>query len=295
MELKTYQKLGLKTVDENEIKVIKKYKLIYSIIKYMKQNEGFQKDNNVRYMKALQLNEEDINENMFEDAEEILKQEYAKVSEIREENQSKVNELVEKMVMNLAPMFEKADNDEMACARIFQYVTESIEYNDDLYNYDILIPFASDYPMGCYDGIPMGNNFEDILLTKKGTSLEIASLMTFLGKAFDVNISTIVAEKDGKSYYINSFEEDGKVSYIDATSAIKGDDPNGCFLITMNKLQENGINLDTEFEEIEVGNDIRIDMRHGSRAAKAISREKSMLMELAQNTEDNQDMTRKIK
>ena len=284
MNIKELKRLGFETLDENEIEIIKKYKLMYSIIKFEHQSKEYKHENNERNMIALNLNKEDINENMSETIISLLAEEKEKIDEIREKNQDKMDMLVEKIIMNLSLMFDKEDTDELACARIFQYVIKSIKYSEDLLNYETVIPFATDYQFSCYEGIPAGKNFEDILVTKTGTSFEIANLMTYLGRIFDLNIKTIVAVKDGKAFYINTFEKDGVISYMDPTSAILGKSIDNCFLVSKSQLKKNdkknSVKLNSRYEQMEEGKNIKVDMRRASSVEKAISRERNMLATL---------------
>ena len=281
MEKDYFESLNLEKVSNEDLELIKKYKLIYSIIKFQKQDQSYQDEHMKNNMIALNLNNEDITEDLYPDVVNVLESLKASVDEKREKNQRILNHLVETVIMNLSEAFAKEDNDIVACARIFQYVTKSIKYNEDMFNYEVVIPFAADYQFKCYNGVPQGKEIEDILVTKEGTSFEIASLMTFLGRVFDVKIRTIPATKDHQLYFINSFEKDNQISYIDPTGMILIKDESNTFLVPKSVLEANGIKLDGKLNEYEEGKKINFDMTHASSVDKAISREKFRLKERA--------------
>ena len=282
MEKDYFESLGLEIVNKDDRDLIKKYKLIYMIINSERKGNEFQEENRDKIMLALNLNNEDISEDIYPDVVNVLENLKESVDEKREKNQRLLDHLVEAVIMNLAGAFSKEDDDTIACARIFQYVTKSIKYSEDLYNYEVYLPFATDYQFRCYNGVPQGKEIEDILVTKEGTSFEIASLMTFLGKVFDVKIRTIPATKDGQLYFINSFEKDKQISYIDPTGMILIKDESNTFLVPKSKLEENGIILNGKLDEYEEGKKIDVDMKHASSVDKAISREKFKLKERAE-------------
>lgn len=286
MSNELYEGLELKKVNEADIEMIKKYKSMYSILKYEQQQEEYKEEYKERYMIALALNNEDISSDMFISVVSILHDLRRKVDKVREYNQKTMDNLVEIILMNLMQAIEKNDNDALVCARLFQYVTKSMIYSKDLLNYEYIIPFANDFNFSCYNGLPNGSEYEDILVTKEGTSFEIATLLTFLGRVFDVDIKTIPAVKKGKTFYINSAIINGRTTYIDAASAMLGKNPSNCCLVSKNELKKNGIKLDSRKDDYEDGVVIDIDMKHGSNIDKAISRERGIFLNLKITTAD---------
>lgn len=278
MEKDYFESLMLEEINKEDIELIKKYKLIYSIIKYEQQSEKFKEENREKYMKALNLNNEDITEDIFPDVINALDNLKETVDNIREKNQRMIDYLVEGIIMNLAEAFDKNDSDLIACARIAQYVTKNIEYSEDLTNYETVIPFAQDYQFKCYNEIPQGKELEDILVTKDATNFQIAALMTFLGKVFDVKIKTVPAIKNNEIYFINSFESNDQISYLDPTSVIITKDVSNNLLVTKTQLKENGVILSDENVE---GIKMDLDIKHASNVDKAISRERNRLIEKA--------------
>lgn len=262
-------------LDEKIIENIKEKKLAYSIIKYEKADEKDKIRLHDRNMEALRLNNANLDEKIYEDTVKYLNEELEKVRIIRNLNQPIIDQIVSQTLEDIAKIFNPNDDMKLKCARIFQYVTKSIKYADDYLTYDVNIPFADDFEFACYNGIPMGKNFIDTLITKEGTSLEICTLMQALGNAFGVNIKSIPVMKDDKIYYINSYEND--TSYLDPTGVIKDNDEGVSPFITKQDLLKKGIIIDTEFEKRDEGERLKVDIKNASNVEKAVSRERISL------------------
>ena len=84
MSNELYEGLELKKVNEADIEMIKKYKSIYSILKYEQQQEEYKEEYKERYMIALALNNEDISSDMFISVVSILHDLRRKVDKVRE-------------------------------------------------------------------------------------------------------------------------------------------------------------------------------------------------------------------
>ena len=262
-------------LDEKTIEKIKENKLIYSIIKFEKSDQSIKEKLYNRYMETVYIHEGNLSEDMYEDTEKYLIEMMEKVKAIRDLNQPVINQIVNETVRDISKIFSDYDDDDLRCARIFQYVTKSIKYADDYLTYDVKIPFADDFEFACYNGIPMGKNYIDTLVTKEGTSLEICTLMQALGNKFGINVKSIPVMKDGGIYYINSYNND--TSYLDPTAAIKNNGEDGSLFITKQDLLEKSIMIDTQNETRPEGKRLDVKINSASNVEKAISRERTTL------------------
>ena len=262
-------------LDEKTIEKIKENKLIYSIIKFEKSDQSIKEKLYNRYMETVYIHEGNLSEDMYEDTEKYLIEMMEKVKAIRDLNQPVINQIVNETVRDISKIFSDYDDDDLRCARIFQYVTKSIKYADDYLTYDVKIPFADDFEFACYNGIPMGKNYIDTLVTKEGTSLEICTLMQALGNKFGINVKSIPVMKDGGIYYINSYNND--TSYLDPTAAIKNNGEDGSLFITKQDLLDKSIMIDTQNETRPEGKRLDVKINSASNVEKAISRERTTL------------------
>ena len=270
-------------VAEEEIKQIKESKLVYSIGKFQKLSSDQKEMLNSRYMKALNLHTGFINDALVDEAEKFLDYEKDKIEYIREQNQPIINMYVEQLIKNLRRNLSEYSDDILRCAKIFEYVSKIMEYDEDISVYDSTIPFGTRYPISAfYKGVPLSSNYSGLLVTRCGSSNDIANLMVYLGNEFGLNIKTLNCTHGDNSYSINTLEYKGKISYMDVTSVIrKRKSIEQACLVNRDTL----IKDDKYYGIKQVGTTLNVKLDYGgSGIDKVISRERNSQLTLDEDS-----------
>ena len=281
--------MELISLPQEEIDEIKRNKIIYSIIKYNQiENEDLIEMYKNKYMYAIYLNDGNINENeQLDKVVDFLEKEKLKIAEIKEKNQPIIDSYIEDIAYNLNSVIEDCKDDIEKCTRLFEYVVKTISFNKDAVDYNERIPFGLQYPiMDFYNNIPLSKTYEGMLVTKSGTSSDIANLMVYLGYLFDLDIRTIPSRRwaietnDEEIFSINVVNLNGRITYMNPTSVILGDSEiqEAC-LVNKTTLDNQKIRIDI-FDNIRPeGENIKaIYSQAASAIEKVISRERNDIL-----------------
>lgn len=241
----------------DEIAKIYKGKLIYSIIKYNNQCEGFKALVENKYLTALDLSNCSFDNDILVDIVDYLDTEKQKYEEISDKNQEIIDIIADRLTENIVKEGKDLPNDLEKCRFIFEYILKTFNYDFTSKKYHRNIPFGEDYNFEFYNGVPISKSYKGLLVTKTGLSDNIANLMVYLGNQLGISIGTLSCECYGDTYILNTINIDGNVSYMDITSVLVGrcciDD--ACLVdrskllryATFNYIEEEGITREMDF------------------------------------------------
>ena len=285
----------LKAFDEAEIDMMYKKKLQYVILKYEeelerakqldiveleeaqkkaekegrklsekeipKHKETFELILNEKYMRALKYFNGSIDYRDFDDIVEKLESSSRKYEYIKRENEVVIDEYAKVILEGMEKKLSNMDNDIDKCRFLYEYVCTNIKPNSNAYKYNFDIPYADSYAFEfSRKGVPLGDSIYSTLVLKTGTINEIAGLLEFLGKKFNVPILSIPCTYNDNVYMLNAYDLDAKnvnkthdektketidpkynLSYIDANAVINGDkNMEDAFLVDIGSLNVNG-------------------------------------------------------
>ncbi len=213
--------MELQAFRDCEIAKIYKNKLMYSIIKYEKQNNDFKDFCHDKYCNALTFNNSSFDNSIIEEVKEYLDKEMNEYNRVVAENQEVIDLIADELVRNFTNEAVNLSNDLEKCRFLFEYVAKIMHYDFEARKYNRLIPFGNDYDFEFYNGVPISNSYKGLLVTKCGLSDDICNLMVFLGRELNLDIDTVVCQNHYGNYYINSVNIDGNISYMDVTSVIR--------------------------------------------------------------------------
>lgn len=214
--------MTLNALSEEHIDEIYKNKVIYSIIKFERQDEDYKELFKGKDMYAKNLNDSDINESDYDEIVAYLDQQKEIINTIRNENEEVIKLTKAQILDNFKQGISKSSDDIEKYEYIFEYVTKTISYNYDSKRFNRDIPFGNDYDFEFYKGVPFDNSFDSILVNKTGLSEDIANLISFLGKELGLTIDVVHCSYEDQSYALNSVAFGKDISFIDATSVITG-------------------------------------------------------------------------
>ena len=110
-------------------------------------------------------------------------------------------------------------------------------YEDKIYTKNLPL---NNYHFEFYNGIPMSKSFEGLLVTRSKKSLDVSSLMTYLGRVLDLDIENYACEYDNNPRIINCVNLGNKVnkklSYIDMNMILNGKNPKDYCLVSKKEL-----------------------------------------------------------
>ena len=207
---------------EDEVAKVYKGKLIYSLIKYNRQSEDYKEFFSDKYLNSLNLNNSSFDNDLYDEVVEYLNKEKERYNTLLNTNQIVIDIIADEIANNLIKEASTITDDKEKCRFLVEYITTTFKYDDYNKKYHRDIPFGEDYNFEFYNGIPVSKSYKGLLVTKIGLSDSIANLLVYLGRQLGLQINTISCTCDDDSYMINSVNIDGNISYIDATSILKG-------------------------------------------------------------------------
>lgn len=207
---------------EDEVAKIYKSKLIYSIIKYNRQEEIYKDFFSDKFATALKLSNSSFDNEIYDETVEYLEKEKTKYNEILDNNQVVIDITADQIVNILVQEASYLNDEKEKCRFLVEYIANTFKYDYNDQKYNRSIPFGEDYNFEFYNGIPISKSYKGLLVTKTGLSDSISNLLVYLGNELGLKIGTISCTCNDNSYMINSVNIDGNVSYIDATSILTG-------------------------------------------------------------------------
>lgn len=235
---------SLEAINHEDILKIYQHVVTYSIHRYQELPDSFKEFYKSKYENALNLkvlfcNNEEINKedciNYLNNAKEVIKK-------IETANQP-VIEMLSEETLNILKSEKPESLDQIkTCEYLFDYITNTMSYSDDWFNYCSSIPPIDGYNFDFYHGIPISTTYNGLLTTRQGSSLDIANLFTYLGREFNLKIETVFCKYNNLSHAINYIEfENGNISLMDPTNIIrKKIDKDSAFLVSENTLTKDG-------------------------------------------------------
>lgn len=214
-----YQLNGIRNKHINEI-----YKniVLLSEKRYHLLSEEEKILNEWKYKKALEVKKElNIREDVNYDVESYLKKQRELIEDIKKINQPIIDEMTIRIVEFLRNEMPNGLTDFEKIEYIFDYVTNVMYYNEEWNKYCYKLPTLSEYNFKFYEGIPLGNTYEGILVTKNATCKEISNLLAFLGEQLGVNICVEEYLYNNNEHAINYILSNEGNLYINATSVIR--------------------------------------------------------------------------
>lgn len=222
-------------LDNEYINDIYKNIILYSIKKYENLPLPIQSFYEQKYQNAINLKRTlniDDNKNI-EEIKNYLNNQKEIIDKIKEENQIIIDLLVPKIIHMLAKNINENMTITEVCEYLFDYITLTMEYSTEWYQYCKEVPPVDGFEFSFYKGIPLSNSYPGFLVTKKGICDDIANLFVYLGKVFNLPIKKETCEHNENLHSINYLEINGMRSYFDATSVIlKNKKKNEAFLIS---------------------------------------------------------------
>ncbi len=229
--------LKLIAFKEEEINKIYINKVIYSILKYQTLSDNMKLFFKPKFEFVKNLHRGHFENGNIEEVKEFLESEKEKYNDIRSKNQKVVSLLANSIIGNfITGCTEHKEYTELQKVKyLLEYIVNTFKYNYDANKYNNNIPFGMDYDFEFSNSVPV-SDFSSLLITREVLGNELPIIIKRLGAFLDLDIRIITAEdtNTGEIKIFNAVilhkqgkDETYKVSYIDATSAIKDEKING--------------------------------------------------------------------
>lgn len=231
-----YQLIGIKN---KHVKKIYKNIVLLSEKRYYLFSEEEKKIHEWKYKKALETKKELNIKEENEDVELYLKKQKELIENIKKKNQP----IIDKMTIEIIEILKNEMPNKMTelekAEYIFDYVTNAIFYDEEWNKYCYKLPPLLEYSFKFYKGVPLGNTYEGILVTKNATCKEISNLLAFLGKQLGVTIYVEEYLYNNNIHSINYIINEKEKLYMNATSVIrKRTTKEESFLLSREKLDK---------------------------------------------------------
>lgn len=212
----------LKGIKDKHINEIHKNIVLLSEKRYHLFSDKERKLYEWKYQNALEAKKElNMKEYVNYDVDSYLKKQKELIEDIRKTNQPIIDEMTIKIVEILKNEMPNNLTNLEKIEYIFDYVINIMSYNEEWNKYFYKLPPLLEYDFKFYKGIPLGNTYEGILVTKNAMCKEISYLLAFLGKQLSVNIYVEEYLYNNNEHAINYILNEKEKLYINATSVIR--------------------------------------------------------------------------
>ena len=235
---------------KSEIDEIYKHLVKYSILNYEKNPIEILKR---RYESALEIEGiEEINKNLDE-IEIYLLEKQQKYYEVLKANKDLIECVSRSIIHILNEDIKKLTTKEKKLSYIFDFVTNTISYNNECEKYSHNIPLTNGITFNFRGTIPNDSEAFSTLVLGEGLSDEICNLIVCLSRMWNIPVGKMYVDYKGKRHAVNYLIVKDEISLIDATRKIinKEEKKHKCFLVSTTKLNRENNYVFNEEETIE--------------------------------------------
>lgn len=216
---------------EEEINEIYQAVVEYSIRNYYKKEDVFQNlyQGKIEHAKLIKT------KNIQANDEELKK--YLTIKRQKQEQNLRVNKPIIELLSQipliiLAKYFPQEAKEEEKVRYLVDFVTKYVTYSEDYYHYCYQTPPTDGYDFDFKQATPVDTSVEGMLVQGQGLCDDICNLIQHLGTVFHLPLKKIFVTYHKELHAINTYEIEGRVSFIDATRIIRGDKTEEeCFLV----------------------------------------------------------------
>lgn len=239
----------------SEISEIYSHLVEYSIMNYEKNPIETLKR---RYENALEIRGEKQLNKTFDEIETYLIEKQQKYKEVIKTNKDLIECVARSIIHILNEDIKKLTTKEEKLSYIFDFVTSTINYDQESAKYLQNIPLTNGITFNFQRTIPNDNEVFTTLVLGEGLSNSISNLIVCLSRMWNIPVGKIYVDYKGRRHAINYLSFKDEISLIDATRKIinKEEKKHKCFLVSANKLNRGNdyvFNDDEDFESITVG------------------------------------------